>query len=237
MTDTFRPPPALDLTDTNVAESFRKWKRQMEVYMMANGSTSKSKEVQCAIILHCAGPQMIEVFDHFEFDAEADKKDPEKIIQKMEDYCSPRQNVVLHTYRFWMAPLTEPFDSFLTDLRTKAESCDFGELKDRMIRDKIIFTVSGKLQELLLRESEKLDLAKATEICRAHEVSQKQSREISGKASAGIAAGGTQKINKVFAPHSHKQKKKQFQKKPPDSSQDRLDKISTKTQQQDPLTI
>ena len=33
--------------------------------MKANGSTEKDKDVQSAIILLCAGPQMIEVFDHY----------------------------------------------------------------------------------------------------------------------------------------------------------------------------
>jgi hypothetical protein len=41
-----------------------------------------------------------------------------------------------------------PFDNFLTELRTRASSCNFDN-KDRMIRDKIVFTVQGKLQELL----------------------------------------------------------------------------------------
>jgi hypothetical protein len=44
--------------------------------------------------------------------------------------------------------------------------------KDRMIGDKIGFTVQGKLQELLLRE-DKLSLDKAIQICRAYEQSNK----------------------------------------------------------------
>ena len=112
-----------------------------------------------------------------------------------------------------MAPLIEPFDSFLTDLRTKAEACDFADLKGQMIRDKIIFTVSGKLQELLLRESEKLNLMKAVEICRAFEVSQKQAKEVStGSRSSCIATGGAQSaqsINKVY-PQANSDKKKKL---------------------------
>ena len=52
----FHLPPKLDLTDGNQADSFRKWKRQLEVYMGASGTTSKPKQRQTAIILHCAGP-------------------------------------------------------------------------------------------------------------------------------------------------------------------------------------
>ena len=47
-----------------------------------------------------------------------------------------------------------------------------------MIRNKTVFSVSGKLQELLLRESN-LDLKKATEICRAFETTSRAKKEMS----------------------------------------------------------
>ena len=46
-----------------------------------------------------------------------------------------------------------------------------------MIRDKIIFTVTGKLQELLLRE-DKIDLEKTIKICRAYEQSNRHVKEL-----------------------------------------------------------
>ena len=186
----FRPPPVLDLNDDNIADVYRKFRRQLDVYMTATGVVEKSKERQTAVILQAAGPQMIEVYDHFIFQDGEDKNDPATVLKKMDEYCRPRQNVVMHTFRFWQTPMSEPFDTFLTDLRTKADSCEFGEQKERMIRDKVIFTTKGKLQELLLRESEKLNLKKAIDICRAYEMSQKQTKEISGTA-------GGQSISRV----------------------------------------
>ena len=47
-----------------------------------------------------------------------------------------------------------------------------------MIRDKIIFSVSGKLQELLLRESN-IYLKKATEVGRAFEITSRAKKEMS----------------------------------------------------------
>ena len=54
----FHLPPNLDLTDGNLADSFRKWKRQLEVYMEASGANNKPRQRQIAIILHCAGKQV-----------------------------------------------------------------------------------------------------------------------------------------------------------------------------------
>ena len=68
------------------------------------------------------------------------------------------------------------FEHFLTEVRRRAESCNFKE-KDRMIRDKIVLRTSGKLQGLLLRE-EKLELDKCLQTCRAFEQSNRHVQEI-----------------------------------------------------------
>ena len=86
---------------------------------------------------------------------------------------------------------------FLTELYSRAASCNFKE-KDRMIRDKIVFNVSGKLQELLLRETN-LDLKKAIETCRAFEITSRNKKEMSASSEA-------QKIDKVGVQSKLKQK-------------------------------
>ena len=147
----FPLPPRLDLTTGNVAENYKKWKRQVEVYLAASGGADKSKEVQVAIILSCGGPNILEIYDQFTWENGNDKNDPEKLFEKLQSYCNPRSSEVLESHRFWKLSYQEPFDSFLTDLKTRAASCNFQE-PDRMMRDKIVFSVTGKLQELLLRE-------------------------------------------------------------------------------------
>ncbi|CAB4039220.1 Retrovirus-related Pol poly [Paramuricea clavata] len=196
----FHLPSSLDLTDRNVAHSFKKWKRQLQVYMEASGNNNKPKQRQTAVILHCAGPQVLEVYDHFEFEGENDKNDPVKVLEKLEEYCNPRQNEVLQSFRFWQVPFQEPFHTFLTKLYSYADSCNFKE-KERMIRDKIVFTVTGKQQELLLRETS-LDLKKAVEICKAYEITSRNKKEMS-------ESSQLQKIEQIAGKKSSKYPSKQ----------------------------
>ena len=160
---------------SNIPENFKRWKRQVEVYLAASGATEKDEKVQTAIILNCAGPHILEIYDNFEWADNDDKNKPDKVLEALERYCNPRDNEVIESHRFWNIPYEEPFDKFLTELKTRAVSCNFQE-KDRMLRDKIVFTVTGKLQELLLRE-DNLTLEKAIKICRAFEQSNKQVKE------------------------------------------------------------
>ena len=62
-----------------------------------------------------------------------------------------------------------------------------------MLRDKIVFTVTGKLQELLLRE-DNLTLDKAVKICRAFEQSNRQVKEF--RESATLPSSSTS-VNKI----------------------------------------
>ena len=55
---------------------------------------------------------------------------------------------MVNAKHFWNARWKEPIDAYLTELRTVAALYD-DDVK-RMIRDKIVVSASGKLQELLL---------------------------------------------------------------------------------------
>ena len=85
-------------------------------------------------------------------------------LQSSQDFN--KENEVFETLCFWTVQWNiQPFDNFLSELLTKAALCNFGEMKDRLIRDKIVLSVGGNLQKLLLQEK-CLDLRRAIEICR-----------------------------------------------------------------------
>ena len=136
----FRLPPPLDPLDDNLADAFKKWRRQLEVYMIASGASAKPKKTRVAVILHCAGPQVLEIFDQFNFDSEEEKDNPDDVLKKLEEYCCPRTSEVLQSFRFWKIVYRHPFNSFMMELKMQADKCNFQE-KDRMIRDKIVWLV------------------------------------------------------------------------------------------------
>ena len=110
----FRLPPQLDINSGNISENFKRWKRQVEVYLAASGATAKSKKVQTAIILNCAGPQVLEVYDNLTWNEAEDADKPDKVLEALERYCNPRDNEVIESHRFWNIPYQEPFDKFYT---------------------------------------------------------------------------------------------------------------------------
>ena len=119
------------------------------------------------------------MYEHFVFADDADQDDPQKVLDELGEYCSPRSNEVIETHRFWNMTHHERFDSFLTDFRSRAHLCNFGDMKDWILRDKIVFSMTDKVQALLLRQKP-LDLQKAIDICRAYELTSKETKEMAG---------------------------------------------------------
>ena len=97
------------------------------------------------------------------YNTDADEVDPEagdyikqtSLVQKFENYCTPRKNETYKRYVFCstvQSPL-EPIDCFITDLKTKVKSCNFSTLENSLVQHQIIIGVHDvKLKERLLRE-------------------------------------------------------------------------------------
>lgn len=74
----------------------------------------------------------------------------------------------------------ETIDKYITDLRMLASTCNFGELQDSLIRDRIVCgTHSSSWRERLLREHD-LTLDKCLQVCRAMEISREHNKTIEG---------------------------------------------------------
>jgi len=89
------------------------------------------------------GPEGLKVFNTFVFANADDKKKYSEVIAKFDQHCMLVQNLIIGQYVFMTAVQGErEFDSYLTHLRTLANSCEFGELEERMI---LLGIVLGKM--------------------------------------------------------------------------------------------
>ena len=176
----FNPPEALSLQG-NLRENWRRWVQRFDLYLMASGKIKEKEDVQCAILLHVVGEEALEIYNTFQFINEEDRQKLDVLKSKFEEYVNPRKNTIFERYKFWEYKQQdgETIDQFITELKTRAKSCEFGDQHDSMIRDRIVFGVSDTpLKERLLRESSDLTLEKAASLCRAAEASKTQLKEL-----------------------------------------------------------
>ncbi|GFS90805.1 uncharacterized protein K02A2.6 [Nephila pilipes] len=122
----------------------------------------------------------LEIYNNFKIESPESKANYSEVLQKFEDYCSPRQKVVYKRYKFSSCVQLEgqTIESYVTHLKTLASTCEFAEKENGLIRDRIVMEIKDSgLQERLLREN-KLGLEKAIEIVRAAEASREQIRNM-----------------------------------------------------------
>ena len=202
-------PPTLNIASGNIAENFRKWKQQVQVFIMAAGLSSASKERRTAVILNFAGEDVLEIYNHFVFATGEDKDDPEVVMKKIEEYCTPKVSEVYEAYKFWTTPLSKPIDHFVSELHTRAKNCNFKDMQDRLIRDKVMFTIDDNaLRNRLLRETDNLTLEKVLSMCRAHELAASQISEMcKGGPTPSTSINQTgHAVNKLSKPQGYKDK-------------------------------
>ena len=175
-----RGPGEMDFANSqNLSETWRRWKLGMEYYLTATCNSRTDEAQKVAILMCMIGKDGQEIKDTFEFKTGEGGREvitTEIPFAKFEAYCKPKKNLVVERHRFLTRDQAacESVDQYVTELRTLAASCEWGELKDDLICSRVVSGISSRVvRERLLSESE-LKLDKAIETCRADELSRQQ---------------------------------------------------------------
>ena len=176
----------------NVAENWRTFESEFDIFVEAAYS-DKNDRTRTYILLNLAGKDAIEKAKMFTYAAEVRNEDGD-IIQaaesqesvavlkaKFRELCNPLTNVIIERHKFStrFQEASEPVQNFITALKILADTCEFGTLKDSLIRDRIVCWVSSDaLRKQLLKERD-LTLHKAVQLCQIHESAERYSKEVS----------------------------------------------------------
>ena len=89
MAESIRQPDELVLAG-NIAENWRKFKQEFELYLVATGLDTKTSKQKIALLLHVARKKSIEVYNTFSFTEEEDG-DFDSVIEKLNSYLIRRR--------------------------------------------------------------------------------------------------------------------------------------------------
>ena len=153
MADSFiQPPKGLDLTgsgSSNISEHWKKFKQRFELYLEATDKVKNSDKQKTSLLLTLVGEQALEVYNTFQFDAVEEgqlenKCVLDKVLKKFDDYCNPLKSVIFERFHFNKASQAEnePVDNFVLRLKQLSRDCEFGELRDQLIRDRIVVGIN-----------------------------------------------------------------------------------------------
>ena len=177
-------PPQIELSG-NLANNWKQWKQVWSAYELVTRLNEQTDEYRVAAFITCIGPKALAIHNGLPFQSEDEKKNLAKILELWETYCLGKTNIIYERYRFnnRNQDAGESIDTYASNLRSLSDTCNFGALKDEMIRDRIVCGVrDSSLRKKLLQVPE-LTLQKCIDMCRSVEATSTQLEAMSAQTS------------------------------------------------------
>ena len=168
-----KPPDSFD------SDNWEKWKKRFEQFRVAAGLKDEDESRQVNTLLHCMGEESEAVLSSTDIKS-TDRRKYEAVMAKFDAFFQVRRNVIFERAKFNKRVQLEgeSAEQFITTLYTLAETCDYGTLKDEMIREKIVVGILNKpLSERMQGEAD-LTLDKAKRMARQKEAIAEQNSQL-----------------------------------------------------------
>lgn len=195
----------------NIAENWRVFWQNFQVFAIAIELEKKSEPVKVAVFLNAIGPDALDVFNSLNL-SDNDRKKYDAVTKAFEDFCKPKRNEVYESFIFHSRSQGEgePFDNFLMDVKKTVRKCGF-ENENRMVRDRIVLGTNDKKLQRKLLDTANLTMEMAIDFARAAEASNEQMAKIQGgSAAVDVIRKNEERLqNKGYNSTFNKKKQKQ----------------------------
>ena len=135
----------LDFSAGNLASAWKVFKDQFAVYKIVKKLDELSADEQIAHMLMAMGSESIPVYNQFVFvDSDANKKKTlVNCIKMFDTYFEPVKNVIFERSVFnkMVQESGQSLHQFIVKLQVQSENCEYGTMKDDLVRDRIVVGV------------------------------------------------------------------------------------------------
>ena len=128
-----------------VAAHWKKFHKRLELYLDVSGKAGENDKLKTSLLLHIIGGEGLDIYITFIFSAANEDSDPrmtlKTVLDKFKEYCNPKKNATLEKFHFNQCNQCsgETIDHYVTKLKQLRLNCEYDELRDSLIRDRIIF--------------------------------------------------------------------------------------------------
>ena len=156
-------------------EGWSQWIKRFQRFRSASGLQSKSEETQVNTFIYSMGAEADDILSSFAL-TEDERKEYKTVVDRFETYFIKKRNVIYERARFNQRRQNEgePVDAYITDLHKLSEHCQYGTLREEMIRDRIVVGILDTSLSEKLQLDSTLTLEKATTEVRQREMVRKQ---------------------------------------------------------------
>ena len=177
------------LKDGNLAEGWRKFRREFEQFLEATEKTEADDRVKVNMLLRVVGERGNDIYENFKLTG-ADKMDYAKVLAEYNKFCEPQDESFISRHRLLcMKQDGLSIEEFETKLRTQARKCVLGELTDDLTCHAFVEGVDDKkLRDKLLMKAIEggLTLGNAIKLGREYTAATEHMKEVGKELNEGV---------------------------------------------------
>nr|XP_061781453.1 uncharacterized protein LOC133572629 [Nerophis lumbriciformis] len=190
------PPEKFDCGD---GKKWPRWNKRFERYRVASGLDKKGDAFQVNTLMYFMGEDAEDILDASPLTLDQ-KQNYAAVIKSFSDYFVGRHNVIFERAQFNVRKQEpgESADSFITSIHKLAEHCNFGVLREELIRDRIVVGIRNIALSEKLQIDADLTLQKAISQVKQSEVVKQQQAVMRGESPQAEERREVDAISRAF---------------------------------------
>ena len=168
-----KPPKSFDFSNY---EEWPRWLKRFDRYRIVSGLQSQAEDLQVNALIYAMGGDAEDIMASFVFADESDAHKYDAVKAKFNSHFVAKKNVIYERAKFNQRAQgqDESVENFITALHSLAEFCEYGSLKDEMIRGRLVVGLRNEKLSEKLQIDASLTLEKAVQQARQSESAKKQ---------------------------------------------------------------
>ena len=177
MANSTPPPPGA--FNFSKPDEWPRWLKRFKQYRSAAGLAGESEARQVDTLLYCMGEEAEDVLTSTNISAE-DREKYDKVIEHFESHFKVRRNVIFERARFnrRCQKEGETAEQYITELYSVIEFCEYGNLKEEMLRDRLVVGIRDLALSEKMQTDPKLTLESAKTLVRQKEAAKDHRKEL-----------------------------------------------------------
>ena len=178
-------------------EEWTQYCERLEYYFAANGVLEEAKKK--SIFLTVIGSSSYKLLRSLISPQKPGDKTLEELITVLQRHHSPTPSEIVQRYRFntHYRQQAETIATFVSELRSIAEFCNYGESLNDMLRDRLVCGINDSAIQRRLLAEDKLSFTKAMEISQGMEAATKNVQTLQSSSGVGEVQPGA--VHKLYS--------------------------------------
>lgn len=166
--------------DGDMARNWQSWKEDFLIFMKVTGYIDKPNDMRANLLKNRIGKVGIDAIQNMSFDDPQDKENMEILIAKLEECFNPPKKETVERFNFFsrVKKQNESIEQYIMILKEKAKTCNFNDMIDSLVRDKIILDTHDKILRKKFFEADNLDLQKLVAIYNDYHINAEKMKQI-----------------------------------------------------------